>query len=300
MPAMSEVKVTGLCTYPLKSCRVVDLEESLVTPRGLQYDRDFLVIDDEDDFVSQRKVPELALIVPQIGEGSLTLSAPGMKSIVVPLEPPREDARVVIATVHGKPVAGQIVADELNEWVTDFLPQHRQNRAYRVLHVREDMPRFICERYRLGDASNRLGFADGHPILLASETSLAQLNTELDEPVPMNRFRPNIIIGGEDLPAYEEDHWLELRIGAMTAYVVKACDRCVIPDVDQATAVTGKAVRRALVTRRGVNAHDRSNSGVFFAQNINHVYAPGLTLRVGDPVQVIRRSAEANVVLGAR
>jgi len=81
--------------------------------------------------------------------------------------------------------------------------------------------------------------------------------------------------------------------------VVKACDRCVIPDVDQDTAVTGKAVRRALTTRRGVNAHDESNSGVFFAQNLNHVYTPGLTLHVGDAVEVVARASEPNVVLRA-
>ena len=113
----------------------------------------------------------------------------------------------------------------------------------------------------------------------------------------MNRFRPNIVVDGDGLAAYDEDHWIEVRIGAMTAFVVKACDRCAIPDVDQDTASTGKAVRRALTTRRGVNAHDETNTGVFFAQNLNHVPTPGLTIRVGDPVEVISRSAEPNVVL---
>jgi uncharacterized protein YcbX len=294
---MSAIRVTELNTYPIKSCTGVALTEALLTPRGLIHDRDFMLIDDEDSFVSQRKVPELALIVPTISATSITLEAPGMEPAQVPLEIEPDDARLITATVHEKPVAGQLVGDELDEWFTTFLPPYKQNRRFRLLHVREDAPRFIGERYRRPEASNQVGFADGNSMLLAAEPSLEQLNAEMEEPVPMNRFRPNIVVDGEELPAYDEDYWTRVRIGAMDAFVVKACDRCVIPDVDQDTAVTGKAVRRALTTRRGVNAHDESNSGVFFAQNLNHVYAPGLTLRVGDLVEVVARAPEPNVVL---
>ena len=115
--------------------------------------------------------------------------------------------------------------------------------------------------------------------------------------VPMNRFRPNVVIDGEGLAAYDEDFWTEITIGAMSAFVVKGCDRCVIPDVDQTTAVTGKAVRQALLTRRGVNAYDETNKGVFFAQNVNHVYSPGLTLRVGDTVSVVERPSLSDTEL---
>jgi uncharacterized protein len=134
-------------------------------------------------------------------------------------------------------------------------------------------------------------------MLLASEPSLAQLNQELEEPVPMDRFRPNIVIDGPGLAPYAEDSWTRLQIGAMTDSVVKACDRCSIPDTDQRTGVVGKAVRRALRTRKGTNAHDDSNTGVFFAQNLNHVHTPGLTIRLGDEVDVLARSLRPNVVL---
>jgi len=137
-------------------------------------------------------------------------------------------------------------------------------------------------------------------MLLASEPSLASLHSHLDEPVPMNRFRPNIVVDGDDLPPYDEDHWTEIRIGTLAAYVVKGCDRCSIPDTDQRTAAVGKAVRLALRTRRGVNAHDPTNKGVFFAQNLNHVYAPGTVIRLGDAVRVITRSATPNVVIDPR
>jgi uncharacterized protein YcbX len=136
-------------------------------------------------------------------------------------------------------------------------------------------------------------------MLLASETSLAKLNEALQQRVPMNRFRPNIVVDGDDLTPYDEDYWLKLEIGSLAAFVVKACGRCVIPDIDQDTAVAGKAVRRALRIRKGVNAYDHSQKGVFFAQNLNHVYEPGVKVSVGDPVRVIERGTHPNVLLDA-
>ena len=294
---MSAIKVTGLHTYPFKSCAGLSLDEASLTPSGFEHDREFMVVDDDGDFVSQRKVPELALVAPTMGETAITLTASGMQDMDVPFHIEPDDEKLVIATVHEKPVAGQVVSEELNDWFTTFLPRYKQNDRFRLLHVRDDRPRYVSERYQRSEASNRVGFADGHPILLACEPSLARLNAEMEETVPMNRFRPNIVVDGEGLAEYDEDFWTRIRVGEMDAFVVKACDRCVIPDVDQDTAITGKAVRRALTTRRGVNAHDDSNTGVFFAQNLNHVYRPGLRVRVGDRVQVLERSTVANVVL---
>jgi len=291
------ITVTGLHTYPIKSCAGVVLSEARITPRGVEHDRDYMIVGDDGSFLSQRQIPELALIVPRIGATSITLTAPGMGPVDVPLRIPPDDARRVDAAVHGKPVAGQLVADVLDDWFTAFLPVYRDNRRFRLLRVREDAPRYISPSYQRPAASNQVGFADGHSMLLATEPSLARLNTEMDKPAPMNRFRPNIVINGPALAAYDEDFWTDLRIGEMTAFVVKACDRCAIPDVDQDTGLTGKAVRRALRARRGANAHDRSNTGVFFAQNLAHVYAPNLTVRLGDQVEVLTRSPKPNVVL---
>jgi uncharacterized protein len=293
------LRVTDLATYPVKSCAGIHLQEARITPRGLELDRDFMLIDDDGDFVSQRKVPALALIVPTVGAGSITLAAPGMENAELPLQIDPDDNRLLTATVHGRPVMGQIVGEDLNEWFTTFLPAWKGNRCFRLLHVREDVPRYIKSRYQEPGASNLLGFADANSMLLASEASLAKLNDELEQPVPMNRFRPNIVVDGDDLAPYDEDYWIKLEIGCLTAFVVKACDRCVIPDVDQLTAVTGKAVRRALRTRKGVNAYDHSQQGVFFAQNLNHVYEPGVKVSVGDPVRVIERGTDPNVLLDA-
>jgi uncharacterized protein YcbX len=292
-------RVTGLFTYPVKSCAGIELSEAVVTVRGLELDRDFMVIDDAADFVSQRKVPELALVVPTIGERAITLAAPGMEPIELPLASEPDDPGIVETTVHGRAVSAQLIGEELDEWFTTFLPRYRDNRRFRVVRVRDAAPRYIKERYHLAGASNQVGFADGNSMLLASEPSLAQLNREMAQPVPMNRFRPNIVIDGPGLAPYAEDSWTRLQVGAMTAFVVKASDRCSIPDTDQRTAAVGKAVRRALRTRKGANAHDDSNTGVFFAQNLNHIHTPGLTIRLGDEVQVLAHSLRPNVVLDA-
>lgn len=294
---MRAISVTELHTYPIKSCHGVALSEARITSRGLEHDRDYMIVGDDDAFLSQRQIPEMALIVPTIGERTITLNAPGMPPAEIPLHLEPDDARVVKATVHGEPVIGQLVAPALDEWFTSFLPPYRDNRRLRLLRVREDAPRLISEGCRRPGATNQVGFADGHAILLASTPSLAALNTEMEAPVPMSRFRPNVVVDGPTLQAYDEDFWTGLEIGDMRSFVVKACDRCAIPDVDQETARTGKAVRRALVSRRGADARDPSYTGVFFAQNVVHVYRPALTLRVGDPVHVSDRASEPNVVL---
>ncbi len=297
---MSAITVTGLYTYPIKSCHGIALSAADVTPRGLVHDRDYMVVDEHGAFLSQRQIPEMALIVPSLAPAAIRLSAPGMAPAEIPLALEADDTRLVHATVHGQPVLGQVVSEALNDWFSAYLTAYKRRRRYRLLRVREDAPRCIPERYRRPGASNQVGFADAHAILLASTASLAQLNTELDAPVPMSRFRPNLVVDGPGLDAYDEDYWSELSVGAMGAHVVKACDRCAIPDVDQETARRGKAVRRALVSRRGANAHDPNDTGVFFAQNIVHDHRPGLHLRVGDRVVVHERAAEPNVVLRRR
>jgi uncharacterized protein YcbX len=297
---MSEaIAVSELHTYPIKSCHGVALSEARVTPRGLEHDRDYMVVRDDGAYLSQRQIPEMALVIPSLGEHAITLNAPGMEPVEIPLDAEPGDARQVPATVFSTAVLGQHVSDEVDEWLTTFLPPYEDNRRYRLLRVQEDAPRHVPASYRRPEATNLVGFADGHAILLASAPSLAQLNTAMDEPVPMSRFRPNIVVDGPGLDAYDEDFWTGLAIGDLRAFSVKACDRCAIPDVDQETAVSGQAVRRALVSRRGANAHDLSNTGVFFAQNLVHVYRPGLTLSVGDAVEVTDRAAQPNVVLRA-
>ena len=293
---MNELYITSLHTYPVKSCAGVELSTAEITPRGLIHDRDFMLVDDTGNYLSQRQIPQMALVVPRIGETAITLSSPGVEEIEVPLEIEQDDERLIQANVHGKPVYGQVVSDDLNEWFNTALPAYKDNEGFKLVRVREDLPRYIYGSYHGLDTSNQVGFADGYAILLTSEASLERLNGEMDEPVPMDRFRPNIVVGGEDLEPYDEDYWIGIDIGQLAAQVVKGCDRCQIPDVNQATAQVGKAVRVALKTRRGKNRYDKNNGGVFFGQNLNHVYVPGVSVSVGDPVIVYDRAEKPNII----
>jgi uncharacterized protein YcbX len=142
-----------------------------------------------------------------------------------------------------------------------------------------------------------LGGAPLYQMSRAQHGSLAAIRATANAHLTPRLAPRQSVVQGIGLAPYDEDFWSHIQIGALEAFVVKACDRCVITDTDQRTAAVGKAVRMALRTRRGVNAHDHSNKGVFFAQNLNHVYAPGAVIRVGDAVRVIARSPKPNVVL---
>jgi uncharacterized protein YcbX len=115
---VTAITVSSLNTYPIKACGAVALTEARITPRGLEHDRDYMLVLDGGAFLSQRQIPEMALITPTIGKDSITLNAPGMPPALVPLSIERNDAALVDATVHGHPVAGQVVAEELNDWFT--------------------------------------------------------------------------------------------------------------------------------------------------------------------------------------
>lgn len=291
------IEVKSLHVYPIKSCAAINMQESAVALTGLEHDRTYMLVDDNGNYLSQRQIPEMALVTPTLGETALTLSAPGIEDIDVPLELDPDDEQLVLATVHGDPIYGQVVSEDVNAWFEEALPQYKQNKGYRLLKGRADLPRYIDGLYHKPGATNQVGFADGKSILVASMASLAALSNERGEPIPMDRFRPNIVVDGQDLEAYDEDFWRAIKIGDLSAYVVKACDRCQIPDTNQQTAEVGKDVRIALVSRRGINAYDAGNKGVFFAQNLNHVYVPGISIAIGQTLEVIERSAEPNLVL---
>ncbi len=293
------IDVMGLYTYPIKSCAGVRLEEAEITPRGIKHDRDYMLVDDNGNYVTQQQIPELALIVPKIGHSALTLSAPGIDDLEFPLQMEPDNDRLMWTALNKKPVCGQIVSDEVNAWFTDCLSRYKDSQAYRLIKVREDKPRNIGELYQKEGVSNKVGFAYAHAILLASNTSLAQLNADIDQAVEMDRFRPNIVVDGEYLEPYDEDFWLKVQIGQLSAFVVKACDRCAVVDIDQRTAeTTGKAVRQGLASsRRGENAYDSKNKGVFFAQNLSHVYVPGTKIYFNDSLKVLERRTERNLIL---
>lgn len=263
------ISVTGLYHYPVKSCAGTPLDEAIVTARGIQHDRELLVVDEAGHFITQREAPRLALIEPAVTAGEFRAVAPGVAPLVAPLVKEGPTRPVVIWRDHCPGVdQGDVVA----EWFGAFLGV-----ACRVVRLPEGYVRQVDQTYA-ASPRDEVGFADGYPFLLIAEESLADLNSRLAEPLPMNRFRPNIVIGGGGLP-YVEDRLKTIRIGGIVFQLVKPCARCVITTTDQATTRRGKEPLATLATYR------RAGSGVTFGQNLVHE-GTGI-IRRGDRVEVL-------------
>jgi uncharacterized protein len=265
----SGIRLNGLYVYPIKSCGGVAVEEWYVDERGLRHDRRWMLVDEAGRFMSQRRFPRMALIGARSVPDGFVVSAPGMPSLEVPLRPP-----------NGKPLRAQIWNDtvdtltaggEADRWFGEFLGVRSK-----LVHMPDESVRPVDPDY--GEPGDLVGLTDSFPFLLISEGSLAALNARLEHPLPMNRFRPNLVVGGCD--PFAEDDWKMVRIGPITFRVVKPCARCAITTVDQRTAATGREPLRTLATFR------REGKKVLFGQNLVH-NATG-TLRADDPLKVLQ------------
>lgn len=265
------ITVAALHRYPIKSCAGTALEAAELGPRGVRHDREYLIVGGVDGrMVTQRERPRLALIRPTIAaDGALRVDAPGMPTLLSTPVRRGEEREVVVWRDRCRAVEQ---GPEVAAWLGRFL-----GADCRLLRMADDHVRRVDPAYAGSDRA-QVGFADGYPALLIAEESLADLNGRLAEPLPMNRFRPNIVVAGGGMP-YREDGWRRVRIGEVAFHVVKACARCAVTTVDQETATRGKEPLTTLATYR------RGERGVLFGQNLIHD-GPG-TIRVGDRVEIL-------------
>jgi uncharacterized protein YcbX len=256
--------------YPIKSAGGIALREAELDSRGLRYDRRWMLVDGEGRLLTQRRLPRMALISPTLSVDSLLVHAPGMPTLRLALDP-EEKGRVEVS-IFGAATWGAPVGEAADRWFGEFL-----GTGCRLLHMPDDVVRPVDPRY--AESKDRVGFADGYPFLLLSEASLADLNARMHEPVPMDRFRPNLVVTGCE--AYAEDGWRRVRVAEVSFRVVKPCVRCSVTTVDQASGARGKEPLRTLARYR------RDMLGrVLFGQNLIH---DGIgTVRVGDAVVVVR------------
>lgn len=261
------LRLSGLNIYPIKSTRGIPLAESAVDEFGLRYDRRWMVVDEAGVFLSQRSHPRLALVVPSIGDGTLRIDAPGMPTLQTPLHPTNTVATTV--TVWDDTTSATWVGDRAAEWFSDFL-----GRACTLVHMADQVVRPADPAF--APPGVRVSFADGFPFLLISEESLADLNRRLADPLPMNRFRPNLVVAGGE--PYAEDGWEKIEVGGIRLQVVKPCARCLVTTTDQTAGERGKEPLRTLATYRKVNGE------VMFGQNVVHENTG--RLGVGDPVVI--------------
>ena len=276
--------VAGLYVYPVKSCAGVALDAATLAPTGLALDRTWMVVDAQGAFLTQRQWPRMALVRPRIGARELTLHAPGMPPLAVPIDPASKTPLRV--RVWRDSVDAWDAGDAAGQWFSGFLQQPGLRLA-----------RFNPAARRLSDLAWTDGieapnqFADGYPLLVLSDTALTHLNQRLrradpaQPPVTLARFRPSVVLSG--LAAHDEDHLADIRIatqggGTVRIRPVKPCTRCPIPDLDPDTAAPDPRVLAALAAYR---ADPRVNGALTFGMNAIILEGIGQTLRVGDAVE---------------
>jgi uncharacterized protein YcbX len=267
--------VRELHVYPLKSGGGTPLSSAELLPEGFRHDRAFMLVRPDRRHLSQREIPRMALLRPSYDGVKLTveLAAAGLSAgDVTPLaHVAHSDGPAVDVTVHGKPCQGVDQGDEAAEWFTAAL-----GRECRLMRFTGQRPTSV--------GGGTVAYADGYPLLVTSVESLDELNSRLDEPLPMNRFRPGIVIEG--LGAWGEDSVRFLRIGDVELELVKPCTRCVITTTDQETAVKGREPLRTLASYRTRTLPD-GERGVVFGQNA--IPRTLGTIGVGDGVTVLSR-----------
>ena len=269
------LRVTGLFLYPVKSLRGFAVPAAEVDDLGFAGDRRFLVVDGDGKFLTQRTAPRMALVDATLSASHLTLAAAGAGRVEVPRAPdPRAPLRSV--TVWKSP---ELLAEDCGDgpaaWLGDLLGLH-----CRLLRIGPKFSRPVLKAAaRPGDTFT---FADACPFLVVSEASLARLNDRIvehhGEPVPMNRFRPGIVVDGCD--AFAEDTWTRCHMGEVTFRSAGQSVRCMITTTDQLTGERGKEPLKTLATFRRNPAEP---TDVFFGVNLIHETKRG-TLRVGDAV----------------
>lgn len=277
--------VSSLHVYPVKSCRGIALDPAEVGRMGLRYDRQWMFVDERGMFVAQRAdgrrgvgIRTMCLIRTAIADDFLRLTAPGMPALDLPLAGLEGPERAV--EIWDTPADGIDQGAAAADWATAFLSRERPGQ-YRLVR----MPDEGVRQPTTGDGA--LAYADGYPFLVISQASLDDLNARLAAPLPMNRFRPNLVLGG--CAPYEEDRLARIRIGDVVFDGMTRCPRCPIPTTDQDTAERGAEPLRTLAGYR------RTADGVVFGRNFNHRWSPGpgpagtLRIHAGAPVEVLAR-----------
>lgn len=248
---MALFTLSEIWIYPIKSLGGIRLASAKVLPKGLLYDRRWMLIDEHNNFITQRVHPEMALFKLSLSGDQFTIQFKGDR-IFLPANSPISE-EVIVAKVWDDTVKIFEVLGEYSKWFS-----HRLGIKCRLVHFPESNERPVDEKYRI--ENDQVSLADGYPFLIIGQGSLNDLNERLKAPVPMNRFRPNFVYAGGG--PYEEDNWRTFRIGKNKFAGVKPCGRCVLTTVDQQTAERGTEPLTTLATYR------KKNNKIYFGQNL--------------------------------
>jgi uncharacterized protein YcbX len=271
--------IDQLYLYPIKGCRGIAVERATLAATGLEVDgigdREWVVVDDSGEFLSQRELPKMALIETRLTGSSLRLKAPGMLALDVPFA---SEGDVLPVRVWNDRIAAVTQGEVADAWFSRYL-----GRTCRLMRFDPEARRLSNVRYT-GALESPYKFADAFALLVTSNASLADLNARLGQrgvaAVGMERFRPNIVLAGVD--AFEEDYAARLRAGAAELRVVKPCVRCSVPNVDPATAAMSHEPGDTLAVYR----NNAQAGGVTFGVNAVVAAGAGTTLARGASVEV--------------
>jgi hypothetical protein len=266
------ITLAELYVHPVKSCRGIAVDSCVLLHAGLEHDREWMVVTPEGRFLTQREWPRLALVVPRLEADRLVLSVQGLTDLHVPYEEHGEPLEVVVWRDRCRALDA---GDAAGEWFSGFL-----GRPARLVRF-DRAQRRLSDPAWAGDTQAVTRFSDGYALLAISRASLDDLNARLPAPLPVDRFRPNLVLEG--LPPYGEDDLRDFRIGDMRLRGVKPCTRCVVTTTHQGTGqVESDEPLRTLRSYRW-NAELR---GVTFGQNVIVVGAAGGRLARGMRVTV--------------
>lgn len=270
--------VSELYIYPIKSLGGITLSEAALTDRGFTYDRRWMLVDADNRFLSQREVAAMALLKVSLHEQGLwvqNISKPDA-SFLVPFQPATTETTMV--SVWSDRCRAQWVSAAADAWFSEQL-----GLPCRLVYMPDSTHRQVDTRY--AHHKEITSFADGYPLLLIGQASLDELNSRLTSPLPMNRFRPNIVFtGGEP---FLEDEMKEFAIGDIRFYGVKLCARCVITTIDQQTAEKAKEPLKTLSTWRS------KNNNIYFGQNL--LFHGSGTIRIGDTITLFHQPPAVRV-----
>ncbi|MBK7379290.1 MAG: MOSC domain-containing protein [Ignavibacteriales bacterium] len=227
---MNRKKLSQIFIYPIKSLGGISLSTSIVEERGLKHDRRWMLIDENDSFLTQRQYPQMALVNVKIEGEFLTVSLKNNESEKISLPLLSSSKKTLKVKIWDDTCTAELVSPEADNWFSEIL-----NIKCRLVQMPESTKRLVDRQYSPEEKS--VSFADGYPFLIIGQASLDNLNKKLPQPLAANRFRPNFVFtGGEP---FEEDNWKQFKIGEVVFSALKPCARCVITTIDQETAARG-------------------------------------------------------------
>jgi uncharacterized protein len=276
MPSVSELYI-----YPVKSLGGVRVKSAELTDRGFQYDRRWMLVDVNNEFLTQREHPKMALLQASVIANGIQVVQKNnsASTIIIPFQPSTDETMTV--KIWDDFCEATRVADEADQWFSDTLQV-----KCKLVHMADNSLRKVDERYAVHE-KDVTSFADAYPVLIIGKESLEDLNNRLPQPLPMNRFRPNIVLEGSE--PYEEDVMEQFTINGVNFFGVKLCDRCVMTTINQDTAGKNKEPLKTLARYR------MRDNNIYFGQNV--LYEGTGTIKTGDKIEIVKRKAKPVFVL---